>query len=217
MSDRGDGRQRATKPTGGRVPTVNTGPGTKHRSPVREARREAVRKAAAERAAAVRRKRLTIGTVAAVIVIALVAVIVVSRSGSKPKAATPKAGALPAALATKPTVGAGTGDLTALKVTTLVPGTGSAVKAGQNLSVNYVGVTYADGKEFGSSWTDGKPIEFVIGQGKVIPGWDQGLIGVKVGSRVQLDIPANLAYGDNAGQGTPAGALRFVVDVRSAK
>jgi peptidylprolyl isomerase len=195
---------------------VNTGPGTKHRSPVREARREAVRKAAAERAAVARRKRLIIGAVAAVVVIALVAVIVASCSGSKPKATAPKAGGLPAALATKPTVGAGQGALTELKVTTLVPGTGSAVKSGQNLSVNYVGVTYADGKEFGSSWSRSEPLEFVIGQGNVIKGWDQGLVGVKVGSRVQLDIPANLAYGDSPSDGRPAGALRFVVDVRSA-
>ena len=52
--------------------------------------------------------------------------------------------------------------------------------------------------------------------GKVIAGWDQGLIGVNVGSRVQPDIPANLAYGDNASGGVPADPLRFVVDVLAA-
>jgi peptidylprolyl isomerase len=122
------------------------------------------------------------------------------------------AGADPA-LATKPTVTAGTGDLTALKVTTLIQGTGAEVKSGQSITVNYVGVTYKDGKEFDSSWKNSQAFTTVIGNGSVIKGWDQGLVGVKVGSRVQLDIPSNLAYGDS---GNPAGPLRFVVDVLSA-
>jgi len=50
----------------------------------------------------------------------------------------------------------------------------------------------------------------------VIAGWDQGLVGVKIGSRVQLDIPSNLAYGDDASSGNPTGTLRFVVDVLAA-
>ena len=84
--------------------------------------------------------------------------------------------------------------------------------------MNYVGVTFADGKEFDSSWGEGKqPFSFALGTGNVIKGWDQGLEGVKVGSRVQLDIPADLAYGDNPSGGQPAGALRFVVDVLSAQ
>jgi peptidylprolyl isomerase len=121
------------------------------------------------------------------------------------------------ALATKPTVKAGTGTLSKLNVTTLIQGTGPAVKSGQNITVNYVGVSYQTGTEFDSSWKRSQAFSFVLGQGKVIPGWDQGLVGVKVGSRVQLDIPANLAYGDHPTDGSPAGPLRFVVDVLGAQ
>jgi peptidylprolyl isomerase len=135
-------------------------------------------------------------------------------SASASAAAASAASAATGALATKPTVTAGTGDLTALKVTTIVEGTGPAIQSGQTLSVNYVGVSYKTGAEFDSSWKSGQPFSFAVGQGKVIQGWDQGLVGVKVGSRVQLDIPANLAYGDT---GNPAGPLRFVVDVLSAR
>ena len=85
--------------------------------------------------------------------------------------------------------------------------------SGQTITVNYTGVTYADGKQFDSSWKSGQPLTTQIGVGKVIKGWDQGLVGVTVGSRVQLDIPSDLAYGDS---GNPAGPLRFVVDILSA-
>jgi peptidylprolyl isomerase len=57
------------------------------------------------------------------------------------------------------------------------------------------------------------PASFPIGTGNVIKGWDQGLVGVTVGSRVQLDIPADLAYGENPTDGRPGGPLRFVVDI----
>jgi peptidylprolyl isomerase len=125
------------------------------------------------------------------------------------------AGADPA-LGKKPAVTAGTGTVAELKTTTLVEGTGAAVQAGQTINVNYVGVTYADGKEFDASWKRSEAFSFTVGGGNVIQGWDKGLAGVKVGSRVQLDIPSDLAYGDNPGGGRPAGALRFVVDVLSA-
>ena len=138
----------------------------------------------------------------------------VSPTPSVPFPPTP-AGA-DAALGAKPTVSAGTGTVSALKVTTLVQGNGPAVTSGQTITVNYVGVTYKDGKEFDSSWSRSQALTTVIGQGQVIPGWDQGLVGVKVGSRVQLDIPASLAYGASPGGGSPAGDLRFVVDVLSA-
>lgn len=136
---------------------------------------------------------------------------------TQPSAAFPPvpAGADPA-LGRKPTVTAGAGALTKLKTTTLIQGRGAAVRSGQTINVNYVGVTYKDGKEFDSSWSHSEPFSFQIGGGSVIKGWDQGLIGVKVGSRVQLDIPADLAYGDNPGPSQPGGALRFVVDVLSA-
>jgi len=141
----------------------------------------------------------------------------VSPAPAEPSAAFPPlpAGADPA-LSKKPAVTAGAGAVTELTTTTLVQGTGPAVESGQTINVNYVGVTYADGKEFDSSWKRQEPFSFRIGSGGVIKGWDQGLIGVKVGSRVRLDIPAGLAYGDNPGGGRPPGALRFVVDVLAA-
>ncbi|MDG4788131.1 FKBP-type peptidyl-prolyl cis-trans isomerase [Micromonospora sp. WMMD1102] len=120
-------------------------------------------------------------------------------------------------LAQRPTVEAGSGELGKLTVDPLVEGTGPAVRAGQTITVNYVGVTYRDGKEFDASWNRGEPFPVQIGVGAVIPGWDQGLVGVKVGSRVQLDIPADLAYGENPSNGAPGGPLRFVVDVLSAQ
>ncbi|MEO3926968.1 FKBP-type peptidyl-prolyl cis-trans isomerase [Micromonosporaceae bacterium B7E4] len=116
-------------------------------------------------------------------------------------------------LAQRPTVEAGRGELSKLTVTPLVEGTGPAVRAGQTITVNYVGASYRTGQEFDASWNRGQPFPLQIGVGAVIPGWDQGLVGVKAGSRVQLDIPADLAYGDNPTGGEPAGPLRFVVDI----
>ncbi|MEJ3748191.1 FKBP-type peptidyl-prolyl cis-trans isomerase [Actinomycetes bacterium KLBMP 9797] len=117
------------------------------------------------------------------------------------------------ALGEKPKVTAGQGELTKLTVTPIIQGKGEAAAAGKTIVVNYVGVSYQTGQEFDASWNRQEPFSFPLGGGQVIPGWDQGLVGVKVGSRVQLDIPANLAYGDNAGNGAPSGPLRFVVDV----
>jgi FKBP-type peptidyl-prolyl cis-trans isomerase len=188
---------------------------TPSRNPARERRRELARQAAAQRAAAARKRRLTIGGILAALAIGVVVAIVLIAQAGGGSSKKPDSGTDPA-LKTKPAVTAGTGDLTALKATTLIPGKGPAVQMDQHITVNYVGVTYKDGKEFDSSWSRSQPFDFTIGQGNVIKGWDQGLVGVKVGSRVQLDIPADLAYGDNPGNGAPGGPLRFVVDVLSA-
>ncbi|GEM_PF-989180 len=117
------------------------------------------------------------------------------------------------ALGTKPTTSAGTGQLTELRVTTLIEGGGAAARAGQRITVNYVGVSYTTGAEFDASWKRSDPFTFQLGAGQVIKGWDQGLVGVKLGSRVQIDIPSSLGYGDNPGGTSPAGPLRFIVDV----
>ena len=103
---------------------------------------------------------------------------------------------------TKPKVPKGTPPApTALKAETLIPGTGAAIKDGQQATVQYVGVLFKDGKEFDSSWGKGKqPFQFALGGGQVIPGWDQGVLGMKVGERRKLTIPAELAYG---AQGSP--------------
>ncbi|MEU1395717.1 FKBP-type peptidyl-prolyl cis-trans isomerase [Micromonospora zamorensis] len=146
-----------------------------------------------------------------------------SASAPAPDAAAPPAPQLPEgsdpALGSKPTVAKGTGDLKKLAVTPLIKGKGAAVQKGQTITTNYVGVFFKDGKEFDSSWKAGQPATFPIGVGQVIPGWDQGLVGVTVGSRVQLDIPGELAYGNDeaAAGGRPTGPLRFVVDVLAAQ
>ncbi|WP_020519011.1 FKBP-type peptidyl-prolyl cis-trans isomerase [Catelliglobosispora koreensis] len=116
------------------------------------------------------------------------------------------------ALKTKPVVEKPTGTVSELKVTTLIEGTGPVSAAGKKIVVNYVGVSFKDGTEFDSSWKSSRTFEVTLGQGSVIKGWDQGLLNIKAGSRVQLDIPSAMAYGDN---GQVPGALRFVVDVLS--
>ncbi|WP_432524333.1 FKBP-type peptidyl-prolyl cis-trans isomerase [Kineococcus sp. SYSU DK006] len=99
----------------------------------------------------------------------------------------------------------------------LIQGTGPAVTSGQNLKVQYLGARLEDGSVFDQSWSRGEPFEFVIGQGNVIKGWDSGLVGQAVGSRVLLVIPGAEAYGDQpASPQQPAGTLVFVVDVLDA-
>jgi peptidylprolyl isomerase len=114
--------------------------------------------------------------------------------------ATPTAGE--ADINKKPTVPKGSGTApTALKAETLIAGSGAEIKNGQQATVQYVGVLFKDGKEFDTSWGKGKqPFAFTIGSGQVISGWDQGVLGMKVGERRRLTIPADLAYG---AQGSP--------------
>jgi peptidylprolyl isomerase len=94
-------------------------------------------------------------------------------------------------------------------------GTGKAAKAGDGLTMDYVGVSYSTGKEFDSSFTAGQPFDFTLGQGAVIAGWDEGIEGMKVGGRRHLIIPPDMAYG---AQGRPPDikpneTLVFVVDL----
>lgn len=114
----------------------------------------------------------------------------------------------------KPTVSLPAELPTELVVTDLVTGEGPEAKAGDLLVMNYVGVRSEDGTEFDNSYDRGQTLNLTLGAGGVIPGWDQGLVGVQQGGRRQLDIPAELAYGDNP-QGDiiqPGDALSFVVD-----
>jgi peptidylprolyl isomerase len=104
---------------------------------------------------------------------------------------------------------------TELVTTDLIAGTGPEAKQGDTVVVHYVGVRSADGTEFDNSYDRGEPFPVTLGAGQVIAGWDEGLIGVQQGTRRQLDIPSDLAYGDVAqGDVIQAGdALTFVVDV----
>ncbi|HEX2160409.1 MAG TPA: FKBP-type peptidyl-prolyl cis-trans isomerase [Thermoleophilaceae bacterium] len=94
-------------------------------------------------------------------------------------------------------------------------GSGQAAKTGDNVSMNYVGVSYSTKKKFDSSYDRGQPIDVPLGQGQVIPGWDEGIVGMKVGGRRELIIPPDMAYG---AQGRPPDikpneTLVFVVDL----
>jgi peptidylprolyl isomerase len=130
---------------------------------------------------------------------------------AQPDPAQPAPVDTPPALAKEPEVKAGQGTLTALKVTALVPGTGPAVEKGQTITANYKLISYKTGKLVDSSWRTGQPFSTTIGTGQVIKGWDEGIPGQKVGSRIQLDVPAALAYGPKDGD------LRFVVDILAAQ
>nr|WP_202553689.1 FKBP-type peptidyl-prolyl cis-trans isomerase [Streptomyces sp. SID4936] len=94
-------------------------------------------------------------------------------------------------------------------------GDGAVAKAGDKVSVHYVGVAFSTGEEFDASWNRGAPLQFQLGVGQVIAGWDQGVQGMKVGGRRKLTIPAHLAYGDR-GAGAriaPGETLIFVCDL----
>jgi peptidylprolyl isomerase len=103
----------------------------------------------------------------------------------------------------------------ALEVTNLIEGTSDEppAAAGDTLIAHYVGVL-SDGETFDESWTEGIPFDVAIGTGAVIPGWDEGLVGVKAGDRVRLEIGSDLAYGAE-GQGSipPDSPLAFEIDV----
>ena len=117
------------------------------------------------------------------------------------------------------TMPAGQAAPTTLSATTLIEGAGPVVKAGQQIVVQYVGVTWATGKQFDASWDRSNPAAFGIGQGQLIPAWDESLPGVKVGSRVLLVVPPEKGYGAN-GQPkagiTGTDTLVFVLDVLAA-
>jgi peptidylprolyl isomerase len=102
-----------------------------------------------------------------------------------------------------------------LVVKDLITGTGPEAKAGQQVTVNYVGVLFHGGKEFDASWKRNEPFTFALGKGAVIPGWDQGVAGMKVGGRRELVIPAPLAYGAKGSPPTipPNAPLVFVIDL----
>jgi peptidylprolyl isomerase len=148
-------------------------------------------------------------------------------SGSSPSpTAVPKAkivsGPLPAIIAgtkfgQKPTVAKDSGKPSAdLAVRTVIPGSGAGAATGDFLRVNYLGQIWRTGKVFDNSYDRHQPVVFQVNTGQNIPGWDQGLVGSKQGSRVQLAIPPRYGYGS---QGQPQAGIKgtdtlvFVVDV----
>jgi peptidylprolyl isomerase len=107
---------------------------------------------------------------------------------------------------------------TDLEITDIWEGEGDEAKAGRTIRVHYVGVAYSTGEEFDASWNRGEPLEFQLGVGRVIAGWDQGIQGMKVGGRRKLVIPSHMAYGDRgAGNAiAPGETLIFVCDLVAA-
>jgi peptidylprolyl isomerase len=141
-----------------------------------------------------------------------------SGTAVKPKAGLPTVALDPKT--GKPTITLPKGKAPAgLVVQPLINGTGPKVVKGQTITVHYTGVIWPGGKVFDSSWTSGSPASFAIGVGRVITGWDQGLVGKKVGSQILLSIPPDKGYGV---QGKPEAGIKgtdtlvFVVDILDA-
>jgi peptidylprolyl isomerase len=118
-------------------------------------------------------------------------------SGTKPKVEVPK-GPPPKKLVEKE----------------LIEGEGKEAKAGDSVTVQYVGVLYKNGEQFDASWDRGEPFTFHLGASEVIAGWDQGVEGMKEGGRRELIIPPELGYGSTAAGPIPANStLVFVIDL----
>ena len=103
-----------------------------------------------------------------------------------------------------------------LVVKDIEEGDGAEAQPGDTVSVQYVGESWSTGEEFDSSWSrNAEPFQFQLGAGMVIPGWDQGVVGMKVGGRRELVIPPTLAYGPQGQPPTigPNETLVFVIDL----
>jgi peptidylprolyl isomerase len=108
---------------------------------------------------------------------------------------------------------------TDLEVTDLTVGDGQEATAGTQVSVHYVGVAHSTGEQFDASYDRGQPLQFGLGAGQVIQGWDQGVQGMKVGGRRRLVIPPHMGYGDRGAGGVIKGGetLIFVVDLLAVR
>jgi peptidylprolyl isomerase len=104
-----------------------------------------------------------------------------------------------------------------LGIEDLVTGEGDEATPGRKVTVHYVGVAFRSGAEFDASWDRGQPFQFKLGADQVIPGWDQGVAGMRVGGRRKLTIPSALAYGARGAGGLiePHEPPVFVVDLLS--
>jgi peptidylprolyl isomerase len=102
-----------------------------------------------------------------------------------------------------------------LEITDIVEGDGREAMPGSHVSVHYVGVAHSTGEEFDASYNRDEPLDFPLGAGRVIEGWDQGVTGMRVGGRRKLVIPPHLAYGNRGAGGVikPGETLIFVVDL----
>ncbi len=116
-------------------------------------------------------------------------------------------------LTKEPKSGPGSGSVTTLQTTDLVVGKGPVAKVSDTVTVHYVGSLFADGSVFDSSWEGGEPISFSLAE--VVPGFAQGIAGMKIGGRRQIVIPAKLGYRDANVPGIPPNStLVFIVDLK---
>src|SRR5947199_8230717 len=139
-------------------------------------------------------------------------------SGGATQAAVPTTPTVPKDISTKPVVTVPKScDNKQLIKQDLIAGSGKVAQAGQTVTVNYVGVLCKTGKEFDSSWKRNQPCTTALSQGTVIPGWVQGIPGMKVGGRREPSIPPTLGYGKTGSPPTipPNSTLVFVVDLLS--
>lgn len=104
---------------------------------------------------------------------------------------------------------------TELLIEDITVGDGETAAPGTTVDVHYVGVSYSNGRQFDASWDRGETLDFRLGAGQVISGWDRGVDGMKVGGRRRLTIPPDLAYGSQGAGGVigPNETLVFVVDL----
>ncbi len=110
------------------------------------------------------------------------------------------------------------GTVTELQVTDLEPGTGAAAKNGDCLVMKYQGNLASDGTVFDENYTKDQSLQFTLGGGQVIKGWDEGLVGMKVGGTRRLVIPASLGYGSQGNSSIPANSdLVFIVTLEKIK
>lgn len=117
---------------------------------------------------------------------------------------------------TKPEVDfPGTDAPTTLEKIDDIVGDGQEATPGNVVTVHYVGVAHSTGEQFDASWDRGQPLQFTLGSGMVISGWDQGIAGMQVGGRRTLRIPPSLAYGPRGIPGViaPNESLVFVCDL----
>lgn len=187
-----------------------------------------IEEARAERAGVVKRNALrwTMGIVAAVGAVVLIAWVGGAFGGDDeeateitlpPVVTTPTTPPVTFESLPKPDVEVPAEAPTDLVISVLSPGDGPEAAAGDTITVDYVGVRTEDGTEFDNSYESGTPFTFQLGSGSVIDGWDLGLVDAQAGSQIQLDIPAELAYGDDPRGDViqPGDALTFVIDVRA--